>query len=50
MSVEKLLEFIKKTNPGMTRNKLIDELSKCRYSATAIIITCKNSKKSAQNE
>lgn len=42
MNIKELLAYIQKTNPQMTEEKLIEELSKSRYSAMAIIITCKN--------
>lgn len=47
MNMERVLECVRKTNPGMTREKLIDELSKCRYSAVALCMVCENDKKSA---
>lgn len=48
MDLNHVLECVKKTNPGMTRDKLIEELSKCRYSAVALIMVCENDKKSAR--
>lgn len=47
MSVERILECVRKTNPSMTRDKLIEELSKCRYSAVALVMACENDRKSA---
>lgn len=47
MSVERILECVRKTNPSMTKDKLIEELSKCRYSAVALVMICENDKKSA---
>lgn len=44
-NIEKLLQYIRKTNPNMDKKKLIEELSKSRYSATALIMTWKNSEK-----
>lgn len=41
--IDKLLEYVKKTNPGMTKEKLIEELGKCHYSAFALAFTIKNS-------
>lgn len=41
--IEKLLEYVKKTNPGMTKEKLIEELGKCHYSSFALVFTMKNS-------
>lgn len=50
MSIECILECVRKTNPDMTRDKLIEELSKCRYSAVALVMVCENDKKLLQNE
>lgn len=50
MSIEYILECVKKTNPTMTRDKLIEELLKCQYSAIALCMVCGNDKKSACNE
>lgn len=47
MNIEWILECVRKTNPSMTRDKLIEELSKCRYSAVALAMVCENDKKSA---
>lgn len=47
MSIERILECVRKTNPDMTRDKLIDELSKCLYSAVALVMVCENDKKRA---
>lgn len=44
-NIEKLLQYIRKTNQNMTRQKLIEELSKSRYSAMALIMTWQNSEK-----
>lgn len=48
MSIEYILECVKKTNPTMTKNKLIEELSKCRYSAVALCMVCENDRKLAR--
>lgn len=50
MSIDRLLEYVKRTNPGMTRDKLLEELSKCRYSAAALCVVCENNKKSICEE
>lgn len=50
MSIDWILECVRKTNPEMTRDKLIEELSKCHYSAVALVMVCENDKKSACNE
>lgn len=47
MSKEELLHYIQRTNPEMTMEKMIEELSKCRYSAVALVIVCGNDRKSA---
>ena len=47
--LSELLKYIQKTNPGMDRRRLIDELSKCRYSAVALIAVCENDKKPADS-
>lgn len=41
--IDKLLEYVQKTNPEMTREKLIKELRKSEYSAFALAFTMKNS-------
>lgn len=45
--IEKFLKYVQKTNPTMTKQKLIKELSKSRYSAIALIMVCENDRKSA---
>ncbi len=50
MSIEHILECVRKTNPGMARDKLIEELSKCRYVAVALCMVCENDRKPACNE
>lgn len=47
MSIDWILECVRKTNPSMTKDKLIEELSKCRYSAVSLIMVCENDKKPA---
>lgn len=47
MRIEWILECVRKTNPTMTRDKLLEELSKCRYLAVALCMVCENDKKSA---
>ena len=42
MSKEQLLEYVRKTNPGMTSDKLMEELSKCDYSSLALYMTAQN--------
>lgn len=42
MKLQELLAYIQRTNPQMTEEKLIEELSKSKYSSMAIIITMDN--------
>ena len=37
MKIDELLEVVKRTNPTMTKELLIYELSQCRYSSKALI-------------
>ena len=50
MSIDRILECVRKTNPGMTMDNLIEELSKCRYSAVALCMVCENDKNLLQNK
>lgn len=50
MSKEELLRYIQRTNPEMTMERMIEELSKCRYSAVALVMVCENDRKSACGE
>ncbi len=40
--IDSLLEYVKITNPKMTRERLIEELSKCHYSSAGLIIAFEN--------
>lgn len=42
MSIDKLLEMIQRTNPTMTKEKLIEELGKNRYSSVALVMVLQN--------
>ena len=42
IELDKLLEYVQKTNPTMTKEKLIDELSKSRYSSNALVMIAEN--------
>lgn len=42
IELDKLLEYVQRTNPEMTRDKLIEELGKCEYSARALIFGFQN--------
>lgn len=39
MSIDELLKIIQKTNPTMTKEPLIYELSQCQYASRALIYT-----------
>lgn len=49
MTKLELLRYIQRTNPKMTMERMIEELSKCRYSAVALVMVCENDKKMLQN-
>ena len=40
--INKLLEYVQKTNPTMTKEKLIEELGKSRYSSIALVMVSQN--------
>ena len=40
--INKLLEYVQRTNPTITREKLIEELCKSRYSSIALVMVSKN--------
>lgn len=35
--IDKVLENVRRTNPGMSREKLVFELSQCTYTAKSLI-------------
>lgn len=41
--IEKLLMYVRKTNPEMTKSQLLEELGKCNYSSNSLVMTWKNS-------
>lgn len=43
--IDELLEYIHKTNPGMTREQLIDELSVSTYASKAVLFTMESVEK-----
>lgn len=49
MSLDDLLRYVQKTNPEMTKEKLIKELGKCHYSAVALVMVRENSCKKFSN-
>ena len=40
--IDEMLRYIQRTNPEMTRDKLIEELGKCEYSAKSLIFGFQN--------
>lgn len=42
IELNELLEYIQRTNPTMTREKLIEELSINRYSSIALVMIAEN--------
>ena len=42
IDINKLLEYVRRTNPTMTSEKLINELGKSRYSSIALIMVSQN--------
>lgn len=45
--INELLIYIQRTNPTMTKERLIEELGKSHYSAVGLIMTWQNSEKQA---
>ena len=42
--LDKLLEYVQRTNPTMTSEKLINELGKSRYSSIALVMVAENAR------
>ena len=42
IELDKLLEYVQRTNPTMTKEKLIEELSINRYSSIALVMIAEN--------
>ena len=40
--LNELLKYVQRTNPGMTKEKLIKELKQCSYTAKSLIFTEQN--------
>lgn len=40
--IDKILEYVRRTNPQMTRERLIEELGDCEYSAKSLLFTFRN--------
>lgn len=48
--IDKLLEYVQKTNPDMTKEKLIEELGKCHYSSVGLVMVLENNEKSCKSQ
>ena len=44
IELNKLVEYVQKTNPTMTKEKLIEELSINRYSSIALVMVSQNTR------
>ena len=42
IELDKLLKYVQRTNPTMTKEKLIEELSINRYSSIALVMIAEN--------
>ena len=42
IELDKLVKYVQKTNPTMTKEKLIKELCKNRYSSIALVVVSQN--------
>ena len=42
IELNELVEYVQKTNPTMTKEKLIEELGKNRYSSNALVMIAEN--------
>ena len=42
IELDKLLKYVQRTNLTMTMEKMIDELSKSRYSSIALVLVSQN--------
>ena len=42
IELDKLLKYVQRTNPTMTKEKLIEELGKSRYSSIALVMVSQN--------
>lgn len=40
--ITQLLEYVQKSNPEMTEDKLIEELSKSKVTASVLLMLCQN--------
>lgn len=46
---DRLLEYVRRTNPQMTSEKLMEELKKSSYATVAILLTMENVKEGCHN-
>ena len=46
--IDRLLKYVQRTNPEMTKEKLIEELGKCHYSWINLVMTWRNIEKQAR--
>ena len=42
IELNELVEYVQKTNPTITKEKLIEELGKSRYSSNALVMIAEN--------
>ncbi len=42
MTAEQLLEYIRRTNPEITMERMMYELSQCEYAAKSVVFTAQN--------
>lgn len=43
--IDELLRYVQRTNPEMTKERLIEELGKCQYSTVGLIMTWQSREK-----
>nr|DAH78403.1 MAG TPA: hypothetical protein [Caudoviricetes sp.] len=44
MNIEELLKIIKRTNPDMTRDRMMAELKESKYSSIALVMSLESKK------
>lgn len=44
MNIEELLKIIKRTNPDMTRDRMLAELKESKYSSIALVMSLESKK------
>ncbi len=47
--IDELLKWVQKSNPTMTKSKLLEELGKNRYSAVGLVIAWQGGEKSGSS-